>query len=96
MSLGSDIAWGELWSREGLDMRARSISSLSVVVAAGRMEQVRFHINVALTNGLTAEEIVELIFHIGFYAGFPANAAAQQVATEVFAERGILDPETKD
>jgi alkylhydroperoxidase/carboxymuconolactone decarboxylase family protein YurZ len=90
MALASDIAWGEIWSRPGLSRNMRSVASLSVVVALGRMDQVRFHVNVALNNGLTPEEIVEVLLHVGFYAGLPANAAAQEVATAVFRERGVI------
>jgi 3-oxoadipate enol-lactonase/4-carboxymuconolactone decarboxylase len=66
------VAWGDIWSRPGLDRRARSISVLSTLMAAGYWEEVPMHLRAALRNGVTREELREVILQVGLYAGVPA------------------------
>jgi 4-carboxymuconolactone decarboxylase len=65
------VAWGDIWSRPGLDRRARSISVLSTLMAAGYWEEVPMHLRAALTNGVTREELREIILQVGLYRGVP-------------------------
>jgi 4-carboxymuconolactone decarboxylase len=65
------VAWGDVWSRPGLDRRARSISVLSTLMAAGYWEEVPMHLRAALRNGLTRDEIREVILQVGLYRGVP-------------------------
>jgi 4-carboxymuconolactone decarboxylase len=71
------VAWGDIWSRPGLDRRSRSIVVLSVLMTAGYWEEVPMHFRAAITNGLTREEIREVILQVGLYRGVPvANHGA--------------------
>lgn len=65
------VAWGDVWSRPGLDRRARSIITLSTLMAAGYWEEVPMHLRAALRNGLTRAEIREVILQVGLYRGVP-------------------------
>jgi len=65
------VAWGEIWSRPGLDRRTRSVVTLSVLMTAGYWEEVPMHFRAAITNGLTREEIREVILQVGLYRGVP-------------------------
>ena len=65
------VAWGDIWSRPGLDRRARSISVLSTLMAACYWEEVPMHLRAALRNGVTREELREIILQVGLYAGVP-------------------------
>lgn len=78
---------GAVWARPGLASAQRSMLSISVLGALGRMEELRIHIGMGLDNGLTREQICEVIMQLGIYAGMPAAVAAYRVATAVFAER---------
>jgi 4-carboxymuconolactone decarboxylase len=75
------VAWGDIWSRSGLDRRARSIVALSTLMAAGAWEEVPMHFRAALRNGLTREELREIILQVGLYRGVPvANHAFSLLA----------------
>jgi len=65
------VAWGDIWSRPGLDRRSRSLVTLSVLMTAGYWEEVPMHFRAAITNGLTREEIREVILQVGLYRGVP-------------------------
>jgi 3-oxoadipate enol-lactonase/4-carboxymuconolactone decarboxylase len=65
------VAWGDIWSRPGLDRRARSISVLSSLMASGAWGEVPMHMRAALRNGLTREEVREIILQVGLYCGVP-------------------------
>ena len=82
-------AWGEIWARPGLDRRTRSCITLTALIALGRDEELAMHVRAALRNGLTPEEIGEILLHGAVYAGVPAAnsafAAAQRVLAEVDA-----------
>lgn len=78
-------AWGEVWQRAGLDCRTRSFLTLSMLLALGRDDEFRLHLRGALNNGLTREEIRELIIHGAIYCGVPAANHGFKLAREVFA-----------
>ncbi len=65
------VAWGDIWSRPGLDRRARSVVTLSTLMTAGSWEEVPMHFRAALRNGLTRAEIREIILQVGLYRGVP-------------------------
>ena len=76
-------AWGAVWTREGLDRKTRSIVTVSMLIALGAHGPLKGHVRGALTNGVTREEIREIIMHSAAYCGYPAALAAMQVAKEV-------------
>ena len=80
-------AWGEIWSRPGLDRRTRSCITLTALVALGRLEELELHVRAALRNGLSEDEIKEVLLHTAIYCGVPAANAAFAVAQRVLADR---------
>jgi 3-oxoadipate enol-lactonase / 4-carboxymuconolactone decarboxylase len=80
-------AWGAVWTREGLDRRSRSIVTLTALVAGRHFDELEFHLRAALRNGLTREEIVEVLLQTAVYCGVPAANSAFAVADRVLAER---------
>lgn len=82
-------AWGDVWSRPGLDRRSRSILNLGMLSALGRAEELRLHIRGALRNGLTKDEMQEIFLQVSVYCGAPAALEVFKVAQEVFEEDGI-------
>jgi 4-carboxymuconolactone decarboxylase len=81
-------AWGEIWSRPGLDRRTRSCITLTALVALGRDEELAMHVRAALRNGLTADEIKEVLLQSAIYCGVPAANAAFAIAQRVLDEDG--------
>jgi 4-carboxymuconolactone decarboxylase len=79
-------AWGEIWTRPGLDRRTRSCMTLIALVALNRMDELGMHVRAARRNGLTREEIKEVLLHSAIYCGVPAANAAFAVAQQVLAE----------
>ena len=79
-------AWGGVWTRDGLDRRSRSIVTLTALVAGGHFEELEFHLRAALRNGLTKEEIVEVLLQTAVYCGVPAANSAFAVAKQVLAD----------
>lgn len=79
-------AWGEIWTRPGLDRRTRSCITLSALIALGRDEELAMHVEAALRNGLSRDEIKEVLLQSAIYCGVPAANAAFAVARRVFAE----------
>lgn len=82
-------AWGDVWSRPGLDRRARSMLTLALLTALGHWHELGLHVRAAVTNGLTADEIGEVLLHSAVYAGVPAANRGFSVAQEVLAELGL-------
>lgn len=80
-------AWGEVWSRPGLDRKTRSVVTLTALMAGGHLEELGTHVEGALRNGLTEEEIKEVFLQGAIYCGVPAANAAFAVARRVIAER---------
>ena len=79
-------AWGGVWTRDGLDRRTRSAITLAVLTALGREQELELHVRAARRNGLTPEEIGEVLLHTAAYAGVPAANAAYAIAQRVLAE----------
>jgi 4-carboxymuconolactone decarboxylase len=79
-------AWGEIWTRPGLDRRTRSCMTLIALVALNRMDELGMHVRAARRNGLTKEEIKEVLLHNAIYCGVPAANAAFAVAQQVLDE----------
>src|SRR2546430_280586 len=79
-------AWGEIWARPGLDRRTRSAITLTALVAAGRMDELAMHVRAALRNGLSPDEIKEVLLQTAVYCGVPAANAAFAVAQRVLEE----------
>ena len=76
-------AWGNTWQRQGIDLRTRSIVTVSMLVALGRMHELKVHVRGALNNGVTKEELQEIFLHASVYCGFPAAVDAFRHAAEV-------------
>ena len=79
------VAWGDIWSRPGLDRRSRSVAVITALIALGHHEELAMHFRAALRNGLTVDEIREVILQAGLYCGVPAANTAFRIASEVFA-----------
>jgi 4-carboxymuconolactone decarboxylase len=77
------FAWGEIWSRPGLDRRTRSCVTIAMLVALGREEELALHLRAALTNGVTRDEIREILLQAAVYCGVPAANFAFRVASGV-------------
>ena len=78
--------WGGVWTRDGLDRRTRSAITLAVLTALGREQELELHVRAARRNGLTPEEIGEVLLHTAAYAGVPAANAAYAIAQRVLEE----------
>ena len=76
-------AWGAAWTRDGLDRKTRSIVTVSMLIALGAHGALKGHVRGALNNGVSQEEIREIIIHAATYCGYPAALAAMKVAREV-------------
>jgi 4-carboxymuconolactone decarboxylase len=79
-------AWGSVWTRDGLDRRTRSCITLAILTALGRENEIAMHVRAALRNGLSAEEIGEVLLHTAVYAGVPAANAAFAIAQRVLQD----------
>ncbi len=84
--LVTEWCWGELWGRPGLDRRTRSVINLSMLAALNRPHEIKLHVRGALNNGLTPEEIKEIMLQVAIYCGVPAGLDSMKVAAEVIAE----------
>ena len=85
----TEYCWGYVWSRPGLPKKTRSMLNLAMLAAMNRGPELKLHINGALNNGLTKEEIKEIFLQVGIYAGIPACLDAFKTAKDVFKDRGI-------
>ena len=83
-------AWGEVWTRPGLDRRMRSAITLALLTAGGHEAELALHVRAARRNGLTPEEIGEVLLHTAVYAGVPAANSAYKVAQQVLRDEGAL------
>src|ERR1700674_1226753 len=79
-------AWGEIWTRPGLDRRTRSCITVAMLVALNRNDELALHIRAALTNGVTVDELKEILLQTAIYCGVPAANTAFGVAAKVLAE----------
>ena len=86
MSLTDDVLFGDVWERDELPKRDRSLITVAALIAGGNTEQLTFHLQFAKDNGATEEELIEAITHLAFYAGWPRAMSAIQVAKAAFAD----------
>jgi 4-carboxymuconolactone decarboxylase len=85
-ALITEYAWGAIWTRPGLDRRSRSMITLTALIARGHHEELAMHLRAALRNGLTREEIKEVLLQSAIYCGVPDANTAFRIAQQVFAE----------
>jgi 4-carboxymuconolactone decarboxylase len=83
-------AWGEVWTRPGLDRRMRSAITMTALIGVGRFDELVIHVRGALNNGLTVDEIKEVLLHCAIYCGVPAANSAFAVAQKVLEEEGAI------
>lgn len=85
--INDDILFGEVWSREEeLSPKTRSIITITALISGGNFEQLKYHIQKGRENGISKEEIAEIITHIAFYAGWPKAWSAFNVAKEIYSQ----------
>ena len=89
IELSETVIYGDIWERPGLNKRDRSLIVVASLIATYRPEQLKGHLGRALDNGVTKDEIAEIITHLAFYAGWPGSMTAARIAKEVYDERGI-------
>ena len=82
VDIGLTSVWGALWARDGLAPRERSLVTLGILIALGAEAEIRTHVRIGMTNGLSEAEIAEVIYHASGYAGFPRAVAARAAARE--------------
>jgi 4-carboxymuconolactone decarboxylase len=90
VDLTEKVLFGDVWERPGLSKRDRSIITVTALVAMNRAEQLPFHLQRALDNGVTKDELVEMITHLAFYSGWPTAMSAMRLAKEAF--EGCANP----
>jgi 4-carboxymuconolactone decarboxylase len=83
------VLFGDVWERPGLSPRDRSLITVATLVALYRVNELPFHLDKALDNGVGKEELVELITHLAFYSGWPTASSALTIARRVFVDRKI-------
>ena len=84
--LTTEWCWGEVWGREGLTKKTRSMLNLAMLSALNRPHELKLHVKAALNNGLTREQIREIILQVAVYCGVPAGIDSTRIAREAFAE----------
>jgi 4-carboxymuconolactone decarboxylase len=84
VDLTEKVLFGDIWERPGLSKRDRSVITVTALIAMNRTEQLPFHLRRALENGVTKDELVELITHLAFYSGWPTAMSAIMLAKEAF------------
>jgi 4-carboxymuconolactone decarboxylase len=87
--LVTEFAWNAIWNRPGLDRRSRSMINLAMLTALNRPHELKLHLKGAINNGLTKDEIREILMQTAIYCGVPAAIDSFRCAKEVFAEMGI-------
>lgn len=83
-------AWGDIWSRPGLDRHTRSMITIAMLIALNREAELKMHLNAAFNNGVTREELKELIMHSALYCGLPAANATMHLAQQIFDQRDAV------
>jgi len=87
----TNMAWGSIWTREGLGRRERSMITLAVLTTLRAEDELAMHVRAALRNGLTADEIREVILHTAVYAGVPQANTAIATAQQVLRDEGVIE-----
>jgi 4-carboxymuconolactone decarboxylase len=88
----TEMAWGYVWTRPGLDRRARSMINLGMLTALGKPAELKLHVKGALTNGVSVDEIKEILMHAAVYCGIPAALEAFKAAHEVLIAESAVPP----
>jgi 4-carboxymuconolactone decarboxylase len=86
-----EVCFGMVWSRPGLARKHRSMLNIAMLTALGRLNQLKSHLEIGLNNGLTVEEIREILLQAAVYSGLPSAVDAFRVAEEVLKARGLLE-----
>ena len=81
-----EYAWGSIWSRPGLDHKTRSMITIAMLVAMGRLDELKLHIRATANTGVSRDEVKEIMMHAAIYAGVPAAYGAFGLATQIFAD----------
>jgi 4-carboxymuconolactone decarboxylase len=89
VELLNTYCWNDIWNRPGLDRKTRSMLNLAMLSALGKEHELKLHLNGALNNGLTKEQIREVLLQVAIYCGVPAAVVAFRCAREVFKDRGV-------
>ncbi len=88
----TEYCWGALWTRPGLDRRSRSIANLSMIAALNRPNELKLHVKAAVKNGLSRDEIKEVLLQVAVYAGVPAGIDSFRIARDAFKELDAAVP----
>ncbi|MCX5495614.1 carboxymuconolactone decarboxylase family protein [Kaistia dalseonensis] len=91
----TEWCWGYAWSRDTLDLKTRSMLNLAMLTALNRAAEIRLHVRGAINNGVTAEEIREVLLHATIYCGIPAGLDAFKAANEVLVEMAVIPATAK-
>jgi 4-carboxymuconolactone decarboxylase len=86
VELTDGVLFDDVWERTELSKRDRSLITVAALIALNRPDQLRFHLNFAIQNGVKEEELIEVITHLAFYAGWPNAMSAITIAKEIFAK----------
>lgn len=86
VDLTDNVLFGDVWEHPGLSKRDRSLATISALIAMNRTEQLRFHLQYAIDNGVTLDELIETITHLAFYSGWPTAMSAITIAKELFGK----------
>ncbi|MDR3427342.1 MULTISPECIES: carboxymuconolactone decarboxylase family protein [Silvimonas] len=84
-----NVLFGDVWERPGLSPRDRSLITVASLISLYRLNELPFHLKKALANGVTRDELIEVITHLAFYSGWPTASTALPIARKVFEEAGI-------
>jgi len=84
--LSTEYCWGHVWTRPGLELRERSLINIAMISALNRPHELKLHVKAALNNGLTRDQIREVILQVAVYCGVPAGIDSTRIAREAFAE----------
>ncbi len=87
VELTDEVLFGDVWERPQLSKRDRSLITITTLIALNRVEQLPFHLDKALTNGVTKEEMIEVITHLAFYSGWPTSMSALARVKELFQKK---------
>lgn len=94
--LATTAAWGMVWTRPGLTHKTRSMLNIAFLTALGRQDELKLHLGAALRNGVTQEEIQEILLQAAMYCGFPAALEGFRIARGVLGEANTAQPSKKD
>ena len=95
----TEVAWGSVWARDGLDRKTRSLITIALLAAAGRIEELELHLRATRNTGATPEEVREALLHVAVYAGVPAANSAFALAREIVgpkADAAVADGASED